>query len=142
MNITDNLLNRLDGVKRTGKFTWIAKCPAHDDRSPSLSIRETTDGRLLVHCFGGCAVDAVLSAVNLELGDLFPDSQSIGHANPERKPFPASDILRIVAHEALVVLMACDWLVARREIDAGDLKRLELANWRLREALAAGGIEP
>ena len=138
----DDLLNRLDGVKKTGQSTWVAKCPAHDDRTPSLSIRETSDGRLLVHCFGGCPVDAVLSAVELELSDLFPDSLAIGHANPERRPFPPSDVLRILAHEAMVVLMAGDWLVNGRELDSADLERLELAVWRLHEAMTAGGIQP
>ena len=65
MSIVENLLNRLDAVKQTGRHTWIARCPAHDDKTPSLSIREIDDGRLLVHCFGGCAVDSVLSAVEL-----------------------------------------------------------------------------
>jgi putative DNA primase/helicase len=34
---------------------WVARCPAHVDRTPSLSIREADDGRLLLHCFAGCA---------------------------------------------------------------------------------------
>ena len=34
------ILDRLDGVRPTGDGRWIARCPAHDDRSPSLSIRE------------------------------------------------------------------------------------------------------
>ena len=49
-------LNLLEGVRRTGK-EYTALCPAHDDHSPSLSVSETEDGRILVHCHAGC--DAV-----------------------------------------------------------------------------------
>jgi hypothetical protein len=49
-----------------------ACCPAHDDISPSLSIREVDDGRILIHCFSGCEVHSVVAAVGLELSDLFP----------------------------------------------------------------------
>jgi len=49
---------------------WTAKCPAHDDRRPSLSIAEGDDGRALVHCHAGCAVEAVCAAVGLQMKDL------------------------------------------------------------------------
>jgi putative DNA primase/helicase len=38
---------------RTGA-TWMARCPVHDDRSPSLSISAGRDGKLLVCCHAGC----------------------------------------------------------------------------------------
>ena len=40
------LLDRLDKVRPTGAGTWVARCPAHDDRGPSLSVRELDDGRI------------------------------------------------------------------------------------------------
>lgn len=58
-------------ARRSGPNRWQAKCPAHDDRSPSLSIRETEDGRTLLHCFAGCGLDAILSASGLAMADLF-----------------------------------------------------------------------
>lgn len=48
-------------------------CPAHDDRTPSLSIRRTADGRVLLHCFAGCRTDDVLAALGLTWADLFQD---------------------------------------------------------------------
>lgn len=42
---------------------WMARCPAHRDRTPSLSITEGSDGRALVHCFGGCPQEAVVAAL-------------------------------------------------------------------------------
>jgi hypothetical protein len=71
MNPAERFLERLDGVRPNGANRWTARCPGHTDKTSSLSIRETDDGRVLIHCFGGCATDAVLAAVGLELKDLF-----------------------------------------------------------------------
>jgi hypothetical protein len=62
-----------------GKGRYMACCPAHEDRSPSLSIKECEDGRLLVHCFAGCPVSDVLEAVGLSMASLFPDSMRSHH---------------------------------------------------------------
>ncbi len=82
----DNLLLRLDKVKPVGKCRWLACCPAHADKSPSLSIRELDDGRVLVHCFGGCSSYSVLEAIGLTINDLFPEHEHIHHAKCERRP--------------------------------------------------------
>lgn len=68
------LLDRLDKVRREREGQWNACCPAHQDRSPSLAVGETEDGRVLVHCHGGCSVDDVLAAVGLDMTDLYPDT--------------------------------------------------------------------
>ena len=55
-------------AKRVGT-SLMALCPAHDDRNPSLSIREK-GGRILVHCHAGCAQHDVIAALrNLGLWD-------------------------------------------------------------------------
>jgi hypothetical protein len=74
-----NLILRLD-AKRSGEG-WLAKCPAHDDRQPSLSISEGRDGRVLLHCHAGCALDEILSAAGLTKRDLFPESAHRRSAN-------------------------------------------------------------
>ena len=71
------LLGRLDGVRKTGDGRWLARCPGHDDRGPSLSIRELGDGRVLIHDFAGCKTLEILSAVGLRLRDLFPQGKRI-----------------------------------------------------------------
>lgn len=69
-----NVLDRLDGVKRERDGQWSAKCPAHYDRNPSLSIaRGKDDGRALLHCKAGCHVDAILQALGVQKRDLFPE---------------------------------------------------------------------
>jgi hypothetical protein len=97
----ETLLSRLDKVRKTEAGRWIAKCPAHGDRTPSLSIRELGDGRVLVHCFSGCSAPDVMAAVGLEMGDLFPEP--IGDRKPERRAFSATDALRCLEIEGLVI---------------------------------------
>lgn len=72
-------LQLLDGVKSTRRG-WQARCPAHSDKSPSLSIREAEGGLILVHCFAGCANQEICSALHIKPSDLFPHSES----NPYR----------------------------------------------------------
>ena len=42
---------------------WMARCPAHDDKTPSLSIRQGRDGKVLVRCHAGCEQAAVIAAL-------------------------------------------------------------------------------
>jgi hypothetical protein len=67
----DDVLSRLSGVKKSGD-EFIARCPAHDDRRPSLSVAEGDDGRVLLYCHAGCSIDAIVGALGLTLADLFP----------------------------------------------------------------------
>jgi len=68
----DRLLARLDGVKQSGRDQWQARCPAHDDRTPSLSIR-AIEGQVLLFCHAGCPTAGVVSALGLDVSDLFDD---------------------------------------------------------------------
>jgi len=69
----EELLERLDGVRRQGDG-YIARCPAHEDKNPSLSLTER-DGKILLHCFAGCPPEAIVSALGLEMKDLFIDGK-------------------------------------------------------------------
>lgn len=137
----DSLISRLEKVKSTGQGRWVACCPAHQDKTPSLAIREADDGRILIHCFSGCSVDAVVSAIGIELSDLFPeDSSAIGHANPERRPFPAEDILRSLNLEAIVVSCAARTIIDGKTLNDYDQKRLMTALRRIEQAVALSGV--
>ena len=54
------IASALGGVKKAGG--WMVRCPAHDDRNPSLSLDEK-DGKLLLKCFAGCDQRDVVSAL-------------------------------------------------------------------------------
>ncbi len=72
----EDLLDRLQAVRRSGRG-YIARCPAHDDRSPSLSIREGERG-LLVKCWTGCTLNEITSALSIKVRDLFYDADRSG----------------------------------------------------------------
>lgn len=56
------ILERLDGVHKTGD-QWIARCPAHADRKPSLSVGIGRDDRVLLTCHAGCSFEQVIAAL-------------------------------------------------------------------------------
>jgi len=64
------VLHRLKAV-RGNRGEWRARCPAHDDRTPSLSIAEASNGTVLLHCFAGCEPHDILEAIGLDWSDLF-----------------------------------------------------------------------
>jgi hypothetical protein len=73
MTPIEQVLAKLPGAKKT-KGGWSARCPAHDDQKPSLSISTGRGGRTLVKCHAGCTVEAVCAALELTLADLMPVS--------------------------------------------------------------------
>lgn len=134
--IADKLLNQLTKVKRTGPESWIACCPAHADKNPSMTITEKDDGRVLVHCFAGCSVDEVLGAVGLTFDDLFPERIENPYApnKPERMPFNPRDVLASVSTESLITAIAASQLAQGIPLPQPDKDRLLLAVSRLQEA--------
>jgi putative DNA primase/helicase len=69
----DRVLARLQNAKRNGAG-WVASCPAHEDRNPSLSVASGSDGRVLLRCFAGCAFPAVVAALGLDERELFAEA--------------------------------------------------------------------
>ena len=72
MNL-DEFLSRTqpEGLhKQTGGY--LARCPAHKDHAPSMSIGEGDDGRILLHCWAGCETSDIVAALGLRWSDLFP----------------------------------------------------------------------
>lgn len=132
---TEQFLERLEAVCETGPGRWLARCPAHDDRIPSLSIREM-DYRVLLHCFSRCSAADVVAAVGLELRDLFRPSLKAGtHSQgPLRSRIPAADALRAMDHEALVVAMIASDVHRHRECTDDTWERLALAVGRIGRA--------
>ena len=107
MTPVDRVLDQLDDAGRTGPASWKARCPAHKDRRPSLSIREGDDGRVLLYCFAGCGAIDVLDALGLDWSDLYPERLDTypPTRGPRRvaPPIPARDALEILDLESLTV---------------------------------------
>jgi putative DNA primase/helicase len=74
MSEAPQVLARFRGVRRSGDG-WVALCPAHEDRNPSLSIHER-DGKILLHCHAGCSTEAVCAALGIDVRELFLDIEN------------------------------------------------------------------
>jgi len=137
--LADKIITLLEGVKTTGQDRWIARCPAHEDLSPSLAIKEVDD-RILLHCFAGCDVYEIISALGLELSDLFPEKIHSGN-KPVSRPFPAVDILRCLTSEITFLIVCASDLANGEKLGQEDKDRLLLSASRFRSALTAGGLQ-
>jgi hypothetical protein len=144
MTQVEQLLSRLARVKgRNG--SWTACCPAHDDKGPSLAVREGEDGRVLLHCFAGCETAAVLGALGMDMTDLFPpDSKRRDYAaegKPSMKPaFFASDLMRIIHFEALVVQIVAFDIAHGKPINEETRERMLTAYQRIDEAVRYANV--
>jgi len=142
MSAADTLLTRLERVKQTQAGQWIARCPAHTDKSPSLSIKQCDDGTILLHDFGGCSPSDILAAVGLELADLFP--KRLKPRTPEerktaREAFKRdswSAALGVLAREATIVEIAAHDLADNKPLSSEDHDRLLTAIARIGDAKA------
>lgn len=90
MSKAETILERLEMVRKTGNSKWIARCPAHDDGTPSLSVTEIENGnRVLIHCHGGCGALHILESIGMDWSALYPDEQEsyrpMWRSNTEQK---------------------------------------------------------
>jgi hypothetical protein len=109
------------GARRVRRGRWVARCPAHADRSPSLSLAVGRAGALLVYCFAGCTVPDILKAAGLAAGDLFPGRPARGQAVTQTAEDPAQTARRALAAEATE---AGVWLRRHRQRLADSLPGL------------------
>jgi hypothetical protein len=134
MSAAGRLLERLEGVKRTGPGRWVAKCPSHDDKNPSLSVREADDGRVLIKCWAGCSSAEITAAVGLRLADLFERPlPSVGPV-PRHQRFDWRGAWRCVSSEALVAMLIAADCARSGALTSADADRAALAAERLAEA--------
>lgn len=132
----ENVLLRLEGVRARGDGRWIARCPAHEDKSPSLSIQNAGD-KVLLTCFAGCETAAVLDAIGLSWSDLFEPKPH--HEAPQRKavrPFSDRDLLTLLTEESMVAVLGCiDTVVSGKPLSGEDVRRLDLARSRIERVM-------
>ena len=128
------VLSRLDKVKDLGAGKYTALCPAHQEKTPSMSIRHTDDDRILMHCFG-CGANGleIMEAMGLDAWQLYPEKQK-EHYERQRIPFPAHQVLSCLQFEAQIIMIAAK-RISENNISGQDLKRVNLANKRIYEAM-------
>lgn len=81
----DTILERLPGARKAGTG-WRARCPAHEDAHPSLSVSLGEASRVLLRCHAGCATEAIVTALGVAMSDLFVSAQPRDAVRAERKP--------------------------------------------------------
>jgi hypothetical protein len=131
----DKLLNNLTKVQRKANSAWMACCPAHDDRSPSLSIKDIGDGKLVLKCFAGCETIDVLGAIGLDWEDVMPPKQPVERIQTVKSQKPtiyATDALRVVKTEAQIITMAAMDITKGRKINEPEMARIKLAMERIK----------
>ena len=144
MTALERMLGSLQKVKgRNG--SWTACCPAHNDKGPSLAIRETDDGRVLLHCFAGCETLSVVQALGMDMTDLFPPDDKRREYPVEGKKsmkpaFYASDLMRIISFEALVVSICAYDLSQGKRLSEGDRERMKVSQQRIEEAMKYANV--
>jgi hypothetical protein len=132
----DRLLSRLERVQRRGADRWSARCPSHNDKGPSLSVRALPDGVVLLKCFSGCTAAEVLAAAGLSLSDLFP-ARPEHHRPAERRPWRDAgfDALAALVDEVNVTFVSAALMAGGLVLSAAELDRLTLAAERCNGAL-------
>ena len=102
----NEFLSRLQKVKKTGKNSWLACCPSHGDKNPSMSISEGNDGRILVHCFSHeCSIEDITAAVGMEVKDLMPENLGYHRVKPMAVPINPRDALFAIRDDMTVMLV-------------------------------------
>lgn len=121
--MVEELLDRLEKVRSTGKDKWTACCPVHGDKRPSMSIAEK-DGRVLCHCFscGANGLD-VVEALGLPKSVLFEKELPKGHIPKKLKDE--------VAVDRFVIEGAKQMEKNGKPLSYNDFKRLRLAKSRI-----------
>ena len=120
-----------DGVRETGNGQYSCRCPAHEDKSASLGIKEGDGGRVLLNCFAGCDVKSILDAVGLDLKDILPDSGLDKEIKNKFNPFA---VLKMLRDEVLIIGLASADIRNNKPLNDKDHMRLLEAVANVRDA--------
>lgn len=131
----DNVLNKLNKVKKTGPYKWIACCPVHQDKTPSLAIRLLEDQRILIHCFGcQCGIEEFCSSIGISMDELFPEKLTKNYQR-ERQSFNSYDSLLTLRFEATILSLAAERIAKGLPLTEIDAKRIEKSRKLIDEAI-------
>jgi hypothetical protein len=130
----DAVLSRLEKVRQRQAGQYSARCPAHADKGPSLSVRETQEGSVLLHCFAGCSVHEITAAMGLDMSDLFLPQQRTGR-EPKRlaRVIAPSQALEVLVAEVMFVFVVASDMHHAKTIAPETFERLKQAAARVLE---------
>jgi hypothetical protein len=133
---------RLDNPRKYGEGYRDA-CPAHEGKSrSSLSIKETDDGRVLLHCFAGCSALDVVHSLGLELSDLFERPIERPQTPQQRRELQQKikmgrwkSVRGDLLIECQILLLGMGMAYRGEPISQEDMDRAVLAGKRIRSAM-------
>ena len=131
----DVVLSRLDDPKPNGRDRWRSRCPACGGNKSALSVGIGNDDAVLIQCFKGCEVAAVVDAMGLRLQDLFPPKLTGSPPLQRRGMLTAGQALDVIARECLLTWTAAFNLANGHALTEMDLGQLMIASRRI-QALA------
>jgi hypothetical protein len=138
-----DFLTRLDSVRPRGTGRWVARCPVHQDTSPSLSIGEGV-GRILIHCFASCEPTDIVAALSLTMADLFSDVPTPHGHRPAPKSVKIDRINLAFRFELAALdrrLRAERIIAAGKELEISSLSDTELDRALMYAAQAQADVE-
>lgn len=131
----DAVLSRLEKVRERQARQWSARCPVHEDKTPSLSVRETPEGSVLLHCFARqCSAHEITAAMGLDMSDLFLPKQRTGR-EPKRlaRSIAPSQALEVLAAEAMFIFVVASDMHHGKAVTPETFARLKQAVARVLE---------
>lgn len=140
MSKLDNFLSRLKKVRKTAGNTYIACCPAHQDKSPSMTIREIEQDHILIHCFAGCSVESILDTVGMNFDDVFPNRVKEDGRKKSEIPFNARDVLAALSNDASLIYMFIADLRKNKATTPEQIENAYKAVLRVYGATKMGGL--
>ena len=100
----EDLLNKFDGVRESGSGQYSCRCPAHEDSSNSLGIKQGEGDRILLNCFAGCDTKHILDAIGLTWKDILPDNKITTQI--KTSGFNPYSVLKMIRDEVLIIGLA------------------------------------
>jgi len=118
----EEFAEKFEGARRNGAG-FVALCPGHDDRTPSLSISQGADGNFLVHCHRGCETEATLRARGLTMKDLFAEKAQRRQRHDRHVLNPGCAV-RPAAKKTTEAVTAFDWQACVTAVHQKQIARL------------------
>ena len=128
----EDLLNRFDGVRETGGGQYSCRCPAHEDKSNSLGIKQGDGERIMMNCFAGCQTEDVLGAVGLTFKDILPSNDY--NKQVKEKGFNPYSVLKMIRDEVLIIGLASVDIKKGKALSNKEHDRLLKAIGNVRDA--------
>jgi hypothetical protein len=122
------LLDKLEGVRKSGTNKWMCKCPSHTDRSPSLGVKLLDDDKILINCLAGCSASEIVSSIGLTLADLMPEKPQVYNRTRARVPrFSKTEMFDRLLHESIILSLAIRQLMSGKELSQADIASVHKA---------------